>query len=221
MLTIEKVYDELISMISDLQKNSGSASAGKIVVVTQYTEPAEDDVFYAVYSDNKIQTVYFSHDHHVTVIYGSIPTSLEILLDEDAHASYIKAPFVLSDDGSTHFDDTNYCIVFKSSAGEYVSFARCLETINIADFNKYNVTCTYGGEEHDFFVTDAEILAEVTVRNFQLGMYFQATLSGYAIGLCVWDEMRPDIIHLIEKATGTGDPGTISLKYLDAQKSTT
>lgn len=205
-MTIEKVYDELISMITDLQKKGGGGGGASIVFVDEYTAP-EPGKIYVLTNGFNVQAVYVKNDQLVLCLYGDIPNSI-IVIDDDLTEA-LRNPVYLTDDGYTHVDLTNKYIQLKSGAGNFTSYFKCLRIVDTAYYDEISVTYTFGGQSY----TEQVALNQLTDASdrFYLGFYYETSASGNGVGIAYFNELTPNAVNKLSLKTSTSSSGDVKI----------
>ena len=211
-MTIEKVYDELISMISDLQKKGGGGGGtGNLSVeyVSEYVQPEPDTLYIILGSSFDVQAAYIrpAESQIVYTLVGHIPTATMIVLD-DTYTDFLKEPVVLSDDTST-VDFTNKYIQLRSGSGTFYSWFKCIRLVDKAFYEKIQFTYTFQGQTYEDEVSLSSLLA--AGDRFYVGFYYNTNSGGCRVGIAYWPELTPESLYMHQLKTGTGASGDIRI----------
>lgn len=206
-MTIEKVYDELISMIADLQKKGGGGGVS-IVFVSEYTAPEPGKIYVLVGSQNNVQCVYVKNEQIVYKLYGYVPNTIHVL--DDDYTDVLQAPVMMSEDGTTHVDFTNKFLQLKSGSGTFTSYFKCTKLIDAAFYDTITVEYTFQGETYSENVDISTSLLAAGDR-FYLGFYYNSDNSGCRVGIAYYNELMPNNMYTHQLKTGTGSSGDIKI----------
>lgn len=211
-MTIEKVYDELVSMIADLQKKSGGGGSGNLSVqyVTEYVQPEPDTIYIILGSTFDVQAAYImpKDSQIVYTLVGDIPSGTMTVLD-DTYTDFLKEPVVLSVDDASTIDFTNKYIQLRSGGGTFYSWFKCITMVDKAFYEKIQLTYTFQNETYDDEVNLSSLL-ESGDRMF-VGFYYNTDNSGCRVGIAFWPELTPELLHTYQLKSGTGASGNIRI----------
>lgn len=204
-MTIEKVYDELISMITDLQKKGGGGGAS-IVFVDEYTAP-EPGKIYVLTSGINVQAVYVKDEQIVYTLYGYVPNTIHVL--DDDYTDVLQAPVIMSEDGFTHVDLTNKYLQLKSGSGTFTSFFKCSRLVDTGFYEEISVTYTFGGQTY----TEQVALNQLTDASdrIYLGFYYNTSANGNGVGIAYFNELTPNYVNKYSLKTSTSSSGDVKI----------
>jgi len=209
-MQLEKVYDELISMIEDLKNNPSGSSDLSISFVTSLPATLEDDVIYAVKRGSEVVSIVMKNGTNVEYLKGSAPVEEYYFIDE---ADVIQ-PLVLSEDGTTSFNDLTG-VLLKSGGGTFTSYVHTQQPVSIRGFDLLHIEAVYQSVAKEYA---AELdTSEIGSTYVYLGFYYKTTTSGNEVGYMYADYRKPQVWTYVKLEDSTSSSGVVSLFTMNLQ----